>query len=79
MPLQADERGWLWSESLQLWLGFQEGRFQGTPDMWVRFFTPSGVLAPTSGEAFEAERERAEAAEGENARLRAELERLRHR
>jgi hypothetical protein len=85
VPLQPDERGWLWSESLQLWLGFQEGRFQGTPDMWARFFTPAGVLVPTSGEAVEAERQRAEAerqraeaVEAENTRLRAELERLRH-
>jgi hypothetical protein len=83
VSLQPNERGWLWSEHLQLWLGFQEGRFQGTPDMWVRFFTPAGVRVPTSGEAVETERQRAEterqraeAAEAENTRLRAELERL---
>ena len=77
VAIQPNERGWLWSESLQLWLGFQEGHFQGTPDMWVRFFTPSGALVPTSGEAVEAERERAEGGRsGKNTRLRAELERL---
>jgi hypothetical protein len=77
VPLQSNERGWLWSENLQLWLGFQEGCFQGTPDMWVRFFTPAGEIVPISGEAAEAERQRAETAEAENSRLRAELERLR--
>jgi hypothetical protein len=99
VPLQANERGWLWSESLQLWLGFQEGSFQGTRDIWVRFFEAPGLLVPTSGEVAAAERARAEAeraraeaeraraeaeqaranaVETENARLRAELERLRH-
>ena len=91
VPLQPNEHGWLWSESLQLWLGFQLGSFQGTVDIWVRFFEPSGRLVPVSGEVAgvereraeaermraEAERERAEAAEAENARMRAELERLR--
>lgn len=82
-PLQADARGLLWSEQLQLWLGFQEGHFQGTPDIWLRFFEPSGALVPTGEEVAEAERTRAEAertraeaVEAENARLRAELERL---
>lgn len=46
--------------------------------MWARFFTPSGVLVPTSGEALEAGRARAAAAEAENTRLQAELARLRH-
>lgn len=85
VPLQPNERGWLWSENLQLWLGFQAGSFQGTQDMWVRFFETSGVLVPTSGEVAakaqehaEAERARADAVEAENVRLRAELERLRH-
>jgi Uma2 family endonuclease len=85
VPLQPNERGWLWAESLQLWLGFQEGSFQGTQDIWVRFFEASGALVPTSGEVAaaerkraEAERARADAVETENARLRAELEQLRH-
>jgi lactam utilization protein B len=80
----------LWSATLQLWLGIQEGRFQGTTTRWLRFFTPAGMLVPTAEEAAEtaharaeAERVRAEAEharvetlEAENARLRAELERL---
>lgn len=84
VALQPDARGWLWSGILQLWLGIQEGRFQGTSANWLRFFTPAGVMVPTAEEAAEtararaeAERARAEALEAENARLRAELERLR--
>jgi hypothetical protein len=89
--LQPDARGWLWSATLQLWLGIQEGHFQGTTTNWLRFFTPAGMLVPTGEEAAETahtraetEQARAEAAharvetlEAENARLRAELERLR--
>jgi Uma2 family endonuclease len=77
VPLAPDPRGWLWSDRLQLWLGLQEGSFQGTPGLWLRFFTPSGTLVPTAEEVAAAEHARAEAAEAENARLRAELERLR--
>ncbi len=77
--LQPDERGWLWSDSLQLWLGFQAGSFQGTPDLWVRFFEPSGTLVPTGEEVAEAERNRAEAehSRAEAERSRAEAERSR--
>ena len=91
VALQPDARGWLWSNTLQLWLGMQEGHFQGTTAIWLRFFTLPGVLVPTAEEGVaaeraraeaervraEAERARAEAAEADNARLRAELERLR--
>lgn len=91
VPRPKDERGWLWSDSLQLWLGFQEGSFQGTQDHWVRFFETNGQRVLTGEEraivereSAEAERERAnaaqeraEAAEAEAVRLRAELERLR--
>jgi hypothetical protein len=91
VALRPDARGWLWSATLQLWLGIQEGHFEGTTTNWLRFFTSAGMLVPTAEEAAEtahtraeAERARAEAAharvetlEAENARLRAELERLR--
>jgi Uma2 family endonuclease len=79
VPLQPNAHGWLWSESLQLWLGLQAGTFQGTHDVWVRFFEASEALVPTAGERAEVERERAEA-ERERAeveRERAEAERTR--
>lgn len=61
--LQPNAHGWLWSDTLQLWLGLQEGRFQGTNATWLRFFRPSGTLLPTAEESVEAERQRAEAAQ----------------
>jgi len=77
VALQPDAHGWLWSNTLQLWLGMQEGHFQGTTAIWLRFFTSTGALVPTGEETAAAERARADAAEAENARLRPELERLR--
>ena len=60
VALQPDARGWLWSDTLQLWLGLQEGRFQGTTATWLRFFTRAGVLVPTGEENAEAARWQAE-------------------
>jgi Uma2 family endonuclease len=79
VPLEPDERGWLWSATLQLWLGLQEGRFQGTSDTWLRYFDPAGTLVPTGEEVAEAERTRAEAerTRAEAERTRAEAERTR--
>ncbi|MGE3539440.1 MAG: Uma2 family endonuclease [Candidatus Tectimicrobiota bacterium] len=83
-PLRSNAQGWLWSDTLQLWLGLQEGHFQGTTARWLRFFAPAGQLVRTAEESVaaaqaqaEAAQVRAEAAEAENVRLRAELARLR--
>lgn len=79
VPLATNTQGWLWSASLQLWLGWQEGDFQGTHDVWVRFFDTSGTLVPTAEEIAAAERERADATlvQAETERARAETERAR--
>jgi hypothetical protein len=79
VALQPDTRGWLWSETLQLWLGIQEGRFQGTTTRWLRFFTPAGVIVPTAEEAADTAHSRAEAerARAEAEQARAETERAR--
>jgi Uma2 family endonuclease len=70
-PIQPDERGWLWSEQLGLWLGRWEGEYQEEQAIWLRFYTAEGelVLLPA-----EAERERAEQADrrAEQERQRAE-------
>jgi Uma2 family endonuclease len=42
-PIQANERGFLWSESLGLFLGVYEGK--------LRYFTMEGKLVPTPEEA----------------------------
>ncbi len=51
-PIQPNDRGNLWSEQLQLFLGIYEGQ--------LRFFSPAGELIPTPAEAAEAEHNRGE-------------------
>jgi Uma2 family endonuclease len=90
VAITPDERGWMWSEQLQLWLGTWPGVYQGQEDLWLRLYGPDGQLVPTQAEAerhraeaehhrAEAERHRAEAAEAETQRLRQELDELRRR
>lgn len=63
--IQPSEQGWLWSQQLELYLGVFESR--------LRFFTTDGELIPAPEERAEQERQRAEQAEQELARLRAQL------
>ena len=51
-PIQPNDRGNLWSEQLQLFLGIYEGQ--------LRFFSPEGELIPTPAETAEAEHNRGE-------------------
>lgn len=76
VPLAPNPRGHLWSEQLQAWLGLWQGEYQGIYATWLRLYDTAGNLIPTGEEA---ERQRAEAAEAEVARLRAELDKLRAR
>jgi Uma2 family endonuclease len=79
-PLQPNDKGWLWSEQLKLWLGAWNGRYLNRDATWLRLYTPEGGLIPTAeelgaqqaGEADE-QRHRAEAAEAELKRLKAQL------
>jgi Uma2 family endonuclease len=82
--LTPNERGWLWSEQLGLWLGTWTGSFQGDEAVWLRFYDADGQLVWTGFEAeqqraeaerqrAEDQRQRAEAAEAEVARLKALL------
>jgi Uma2 family endonuclease len=74
--LVENERGWLWSEILGLWLGTWEGSLDRETAIWLRFYDSQGnlVLLPE-----EAERQRAEAerqrAEAEHQRAEAEHQR----
>lgn len=60
-PLQPNPQGWLWCETLQLWLGTWEGVIDREPTTgtchWLRFYDEQGnlVLLPE-----EVERQRAE-------------------
>lgn len=51
-PLEPNERGWRWSQQLQLYLGIYENQ--------LRFFTAEGELVPTPEEAAEAATQRVE-------------------
>ncbi|MCU0550573.1 MAG: Uma2 family endonuclease [Leptolyngbya sp. Prado105] len=76
-PLPPNAQGWLWCETLELWLGAWQGVIDREPATgtceWLRFYDAEGhlILLPE-----EAERARAEQAEKENARL---LEQIRAR
>ena len=63
-PIQANERGWLWSEQLQLWLGTWYGEWSDQTATWPRFYDANGRLVPTFTEAaqqnLEQEKQRAE-------------------
>jgi Uma2 family endonuclease len=76
-PLAPDIQGRLWSEQLGVFLGRWHGIREEREDDWVRLFRPDGSLVPTRDEAAEqqaeGERQRAEQAEAELARLRALL------
>jgi len=81
--IEANEKGWLRSEELGMWLGRWHGVRVGQEALWLRFYDYEGALAPTPAEAererAEAERQRAEAererAEAERQRAEAERER----
>lgn len=80
--LQPDDRGWLWSQQLELFLGVYQDK--------LCFFSPDGELVPTFEEAAdtelerveqekqraEQEKQRAEQAEQQSARLAAKLREL---
>ena len=75
-PLVANNRGWLWCESLGLWLGNWEGSIQREPPtatcQWLRFYDLQENLVLLSEEIAELEQQRAE-----QERQRAEQERQR--
>lgn len=63
--IEPTEQGWLWSQQLELYLGVFENK--------LRFFSADGELLPSPEELAERERQRAEQAEQEIARLKAQL------
>jgi Uma2 family endonuclease len=69
-PIPPDENGRFWSEQLGVFFGLWHGAVEEKKGDWVRLFRPDGSLVPTEAEA---ERQRADAAEAELARLRALL------
>jgi Uma2 family endonuclease len=81
--LEPNDRGWLWCEALDLWLGTWEGTIQRQSGAWLRFFDQAGnvLLLPEEAAQQRAEEERQRAEEerqrAEEERQRAEEERQR--
>jgi Uma2 family endonuclease len=75
-PLVPNEQGWLWSQTLGLWLGTWSGTLIRETTIWLRFYDSSGnlVLLPEEAAEARAEQERQQA---EQERQRAEQERQR--
>ena len=49
--ITPDERGWLWCQSLGLWLGTWEGIIDRETSVWLRFYNPEGNLVLLPEEA----------------------------
>jgi Uma2 family endonuclease len=49
-PMELDERGWLWSRRLELYIGLWEGRYLETKGVFPRFFDVRGNLVLTGRE-----------------------------
>ena len=79
-PLLPNDKGWLWSEELGLWVGTWTGKYQGDEATWLRFYDADGRLVLTAAEAeqrnAQSERQRAEATAAKLEGVAAELARL---
>ncbi len=59
-PLERNDRGWLWCESLGLWLGAWEGTFHKDEAEWLRFYDQNGDLVLHMNEAAQQQAEQAQ-------------------
>jgi Uma2 family endonuclease len=74
--LPANDRGHYPIQPLGVELGIWQGRYKNVELPWLRWWDSQGHLLLTGEERAEQERQRAERAEGENARLREQLRAL---
>jgi hypothetical protein len=58
--IASDDRGWLWCESLGLWLGTWKGTILKETATWLRFYSRDGNLILLGDELAEQEKQRAE-------------------
>ncbi|MCS7056790.1 MAG: Uma2 family endonuclease [Thermoflexales bacterium] len=81
-PIAPNERGWVWSEVLEAWLGMWEGEYARVQARWLRLYDREGNLVPTRAERAErerdAERQRAEDAERQRDAERRRAEQAEH-
>jgi Uma2 family endonuclease len=79
--IAPNEQGWLWSRSLQLWLGIWEGEIERLNGSWLRFFDREGnlILLPNEFAAIKTIRanQEFERAESERQRVDRLAEKLR--
>ncbi|MBN3873638.1 Uma2 family endonuclease [Nostoc sp. JL33] len=81
--LSPNPQGWLWCQTLGLWLGTWQGKVEDDPAIWLRFYDEAGnvVLLPEEGERqrADAEQQRADAEQqrADAERQRADAERQR--
>ncbi len=77
--LVPDQRGWLWCNTLELWLGKWKGTILQEEATWIRFYDREGNLVLLGTEKAEEEKLRAEQEKfrAEQEKLRAEQEKLR--
>jgi Uma2 family endonuclease len=73
--LVADRRGWLWCQTLELWLGKWTGTILQEEATWLRFYDREGNLVLLGSEKAEQEKLRADLAEAnlQQEQLRADL------
>ncbi len=64
--IQANDKGWLWSRQLGLWIGLWKGAYQGKRQTFLRFFEKNGNMVAAA-------MERLEASQAEIARFRAKM------
>jgi Uma2 family endonuclease len=86
VPKARNERGWMWSDVLGVWVGVYPSVFDHRRFRWLRFIYPDGTPVPHKTEWFEAQQRIAEEQRrlaeeqrllAEQARQQAEQERLR--
>ncbi|MBP0018072.1 MAG: Uma2 family endonuclease [Cyanobacteria bacterium SBLK] len=73
--IAPDDRGWLWCETLGLWVGLWEGEILRETATWVRFYDPDGnlILLGTEQAEYERQEKERERQEKEAAQQRADL------
>jgi len=82
-PITPNEKGWVWSAELGLWLGTWTGKVGRITETWLRFYDAQGRLVLFGEEAqrerADSERERADTEQRLRESAEAELKQLRER